>query len=124
MLALTHTHADLAERYGTTPRVIASWLDDIRSGRGLVASAYAPTPAETLDEARRALDEIVARLRDQCRHETGDKLVRAGDFLLRAIAALELAAPEPVHDEPDLDRELADLLRVTQSPLTLEALRN
>lgn len=120
------SNAELAERYGTTPRVIASWLDDVRSGRGLIASAYAPTDSELLDATRRGIDELVARVRELAKHETLEKCCRAVDTLLRVHEAIaSLALPEPAaYAEPDLDRELADFLRVTESPLSVDALRN
>lgn len=120
------THAELASTYGTTASAVSSWYAylDAHPGEELVASAYVPDVSEIVDNALRGLAEIQARVRELSKHETIDKLVRAGDFLLRVHTALSSVAAPRETVEPDLDRELADFLRVTESPLDLAALRN
>lgn len=117
LLALTHTHAELAEKYGTTPRVIASWLDDVRSGRGLVASVYAPTDDELIDACKRGLDLGIARLTRELEHATGKDAVAIVRELRETRVALASLGGPPVdaYAEPDLDRELDDFRRLTET---------
>lgn len=124
-MALTHTHREIADAYGTTPRVVASWLEDVRAGRGLVASVYAPSDSELIDAARRLLDAGIAKLARELEHSTGKDaiaIVREGRETLVALASLSV--PEnaaPAISDADV---IADFERALAVAAEERALRN
>lgn len=122
------THAELAIEYGTNVRAVASWYAwlDEHPGQELVASAYVPDAREIVDEAKRLLHRGLELLTVEIEHSTGKERIAIVRAALDVVVAIGGSTTEPAEAQPpaDLERELADFLRITESPLDLDALRN